>query len=75
MLRTSVFSWHEFVLLKYFQVPYTQNNCTSMISITSYSNLEEDPRSSLMEGLWRQATTTGAFTPMEKGAFRLADDM
>ncbi|KAL5542082.1 hypothetical protein UlMin_009792 [Ulmus minor] len=41
----------------------------------SYSNLEEDPGSSLSEGLWRRATTAGAFTPMEKRTFGLADDI
>ncbi|XP_038726117.1 uncharacterized protein LOC120017114 isoform X2 [Tripterygium wilfordii] len=39
-----------------------------------YSYLEEGP-ATLSEGLWRRASTAGAFTPMEKRAFGIADDI
>lgn len=39
-----------------------------------YSYLDEAP-GTLSEGLWRRATAAGAFTPMEKRAFGLADDI
>ncbi|KAI5347851.1 uncharacterized protein LOC110760957 [Prunus avium] len=39
-----------------------------------YSNLEGDP-GLLSEGLWRRASTAGAFTPMEKRAFGISDDI
>ncbi|PIN23515.1 Cyclin-dependent kinase [Handroanthus impetiginosus] len=39
-----------------------------------YSELEGDS-STLSEGLWRRASAAGAFTPMEKRAFGIADDM
>ncbi|POO02043.1 Tyrosine-protein kinase [Trema orientale] len=40
-----------------------------------YSYLEEAPGSSLSEGLWRRASAAGAFSPMEKRAFGIADDI
>ncbi|KAK4433177.1 hypothetical protein Salat_1079900 [Sesamum alatum] len=41
-----------------------------------YSELERDYSSSrLSEGLWRRASAAGAFTPMEKRAFGIADDI
>ncbi|CAB4261713.1 unnamed protein product [Prunus armeniaca] len=39
-----------------------------------YSNLEGGP-GLLSEGLWRRASTAGAFTPMEKRAFGISDDI
>ncbi|KAI3457860.1 hypothetical protein Pfo_014523 [Paulownia fortunei] len=39
-----------------------------------YSELEGDSRT-LSEGLWRRASAAGAFTPMEKRAFGIADDI
>ncbi|KAF6148513.1 hypothetical protein GIB67_042472 [Kingdonia uniflora] len=39
-----------------------------------YSTLEEGRRA-LSEGLWRRATTAGAFTPIEKRDFGIADDI
>ncbi|KAM7499879.1 hypothetical protein LguiA_024293 [Lonicera macranthoides] len=39
-----------------------------------YSDLEESS-GKLSEGLWRRASTAGAFTPMEKRAFGIADDI
>ncbi|XP_061993168.1 uncharacterized protein LOC133711023 [Rosa rugosa] len=39
-----------------------------------YSNLEGRP-GLLSEGLWRRASSAGAFTPMDKRAFGLADDI
>ncbi|PWA48441.1 protein kinase superfamily protein [Artemisia annua] len=39
-----------------------------------FSSLEESP-SGLSEGLWRRARSAGAFTPMEKRAFGIADDI
>ncbi|KAF8380732.1 hypothetical protein HHK36_028222 [Tetracentron sinense] len=39
-----------------------------------YSFLEEGP-GTLSEGLWRRASAAGAFTPMEKRAFGIADDI
>ncbi|KAJ4951486.1 hypothetical protein NE237_028318 [Protea cynaroides] len=39
-----------------------------------YSVLEEGPEI-LSEGLWRRASAAGAFTPMEKRAFGIADDI
>ncbi|XP_043694932.1 uncharacterized protein LOC122645675 isoform X1 [Telopea speciosissima] len=39
-----------------------------------YSVLEEGP-GILSEGLWRRASAAGAFTPMEKRAFGIADDI
>lgn len=39
-----------------------------------YSYLEEGP-AKLSESLWRRASAAGAFTPMEKRAFGIADDM
>ncbi|XP_076923237.1 uncharacterized protein LOC143585308 isoform X2 [Bidens hawaiensis] len=38
------------------------------------SSLEENPYG-LSEGLWRRARSSGAFTPMEKRAFGIADDI
>ncbi|XP_073130711.1 uncharacterized protein [Henckelia pumila] len=38
-----------------------------------YSELAE--RSMLSEGLWRRASAAGAFTPLEKRAFGIADDI
>ncbi|KAJ9540399.1 hypothetical protein OSB04_026905 [Centaurea solstitialis] len=38
------------------------------------SSLEESP-AGLSEGLWRRARSAGAFTPMEKRAFGIADDI
>ncbi|XP_075496244.1 uncharacterized protein LOC142533391 isoform X2 [Primulina tabacum] len=38
-----------------------------------YSELAE--RSTLSEGLWRRATAAAAFTPLEKRAFGIADDI
>lgn len=35
----------------------------------------EDSLGQLAEGLWRRATVAGAYTPMEKRAFGIADDM
>ncbi|XP_024044293.1 uncharacterized protein LOC18048871 isoform X3 [Citrus clementina] len=40
----------------------------------SFQNLEEDP-GTFSEGLWRRAAAAGAFTPMEKRAFGIADDV
>ncbi|KAK8712164.1 hypothetical protein V6N13_147411 [Hibiscus sabdariffa] len=40
----------------------------------SFSSLEECP-STFSEGLWRRASSAGAFTPMEKRAFGIADDI
>ncbi|XP_038724526.1 uncharacterized protein LOC120016028 isoform X2 [Tripterygium wilfordii] len=40
----------------------------------SYPYLEEGP-GTLSEGLWRRASTAGVFTPMEKRAFGIADDI
>ncbi|KAH9728132.1 protein kinase domain-containing protein [Citrus sinensis] len=40
----------------------------------SFQNLEEDA-GTFSEGLWRRAAGAGAFTPMEKRAFGIADDM
>ncbi|XP_030506838.2 uncharacterized protein LOC115721879 [Cannabis sativa] len=40
-----------------------------------YSYLEEGTGSSLSEGLWRRASAAGAFTPMDKRAFGIADDI
>ncbi|CAL5323522.1 unnamed protein product [Camellia sinensis] len=39
-----------------------------------YSQLEEGS-GALSEGLWRRASAAGAFTPMEKRAFGIADDI
>ncbi|KAA8540149.1 hypothetical protein F0562_026841 [Nyssa sinensis] len=39
-----------------------------------YSNLEECS-GALSEGLWRRASSAGAFSPMEKRAFGIADDI
>nr|GLL38818.1 uncharacterized protein LOC109188760 [Ipomoea trifida] len=39
-----------------------------------YSKIEEGPQI-LSEGLWRRASTAGAYSPMEKRAFGIADDM
>lgn len=39
-----------------------------------YSQLEEGS-GKFTEGLWRRASAAGAFTPMEKRAFGIADDM
>ncbi|XP_030935031.1 uncharacterized protein LOC115960331 isoform X1 [Quercus lobata] len=39
-----------------------------------YSSLDEG-RGTLSEGLWRRASAAGAFTPMEKRAFGIADDI
>ncbi|OVA02885.1 Protein kinase domain [Macleaya cordata] len=39
-----------------------------------YSSLEESP-GALSEGLWRRASIAGAFSPMEKRAFGIADDI
>ncbi|KAK1410000.1 hypothetical protein QVD17_36532 [Tagetes erecta] len=39
-----------------------------------FSSLEEN-LSGLSEGLWRRARSSGAFTPMEKRAFGIADDI
>lgn len=39
-----------------------------------FSSLEESP-AGLCEGLWRRARSAGAFTPMEKRAFGIADDI
>lgn len=39
-----------------------------------YSKLEEGS-GSLSEGLWRRASAAGAFTPLEKRAFGIADDI
>ncbi|KAM2783181.1 hypothetical protein COP1_012693 [Malus domestica] len=39
-----------------------------------YTKLEGDP-GLLSDGLWRRASTAGAFTPMEKRAFGIADDI
>lgn len=40
----------------------------------SYSSLEQNA-GTLSEGLWRRASAAGAFTPMEKRAFGIADDI
>ncbi|KAK9206116.1 hypothetical protein WN943_016389 [Citrus x changshan-huyou] len=40
----------------------------------SFQNLEEDA-GTFSEGLWRRAAAAGAFTPMEKRAFGIADDI
>ncbi|XP_006478964.2 uncharacterized protein LOC102625069 isoform X2 [Citrus sinensis] len=40
----------------------------------SFQNLEEDA-GTFSEGLWRRAAGAGAFTPMEKRAFGIADDI
>ncbi|XP_024044294.1 uncharacterized protein LOC18048871 isoform X4 [Citrus clementina] len=42
--------------------------------ILNFQNLEEDP-GTFSEGLWRRAAAAGAFTPMEKRAFGIADDV
>ncbi|XAR52078.1 Non-specific serine/threonine protein kinase [Bertholletia excelsa] len=39
-----------------------------------YSQLDEDS-GSFSEGLWRRASAAGAFTPLEKRAFGIADDI
>lgn len=39
-----------------------------------FSSLEESP-AGLCEGLWRRARSAGAFTPTEKRAFGIADDI
>nr|GMD56599.1 Cyclin-dependent kinase [Ipomoea batatas] len=39
-----------------------------------YSKIEEGPQI-LSEGLWRRASTAGAYSPMEKRAFGIADDI
>ncbi|KAG8381672.1 hypothetical protein BUALT_Bualt06G0145900 [Buddleja alternifolia] len=39
-----------------------------------YSEIEGDSRT-LSEGLWRRARSAGAFTPMDKRAFGIADDI
>lgn len=40
-----------------------------------YSFLDENLVSSLSEGLWRRASSSGAFTPMDKRVFGIADDI
>ncbi|KAL0299825.1 UNVERIFIED_CONTAM: hypothetical protein Sradi_6642300 [Sesamum radiatum] len=40
-----------------------------------YSELEGGSSRLLSEGLWRRASAAGAFTPMEKRAFGIADDI
>ncbi|XP_024018037.1 uncharacterized protein LOC21393593 isoform X3 [Morus notabilis] len=40
-----------------------------------YSFLDEDLTSSLSEGLWRRASSSGAFTPTDKRAFGIAVDI
>ncbi|CAL5364736.1 unnamed protein product [Camellia sinensis] len=42
--------------------------------VSRYSQLEEGS-GALSEGLWRRASAAGAFTPMEKRAFGIADDI
>ncbi|EEF42378.1 uncharacterized protein LOC8280489 [Ricinus communis] len=39
------------------------------------SSLEEEGLGTLSEGLWRRATAAGAFTPIQKRAFGIADDI
>ncbi|XP_048496729.1 uncharacterized protein LOC104887995 isoform X3 [Beta vulgaris subsp. vulgaris] len=42
----------------------------------SYSSLEKGPETgTLSEGLWRRATAAGAFNPIEKRNFGIADDI
>jgi hypothetical protein len=38
------------------------------------SSLSDRP-GTLSEGLWRRGSTAGAFTPLEKRAYGIADDM
>lgn len=42
--------------------------------IGRYSELEKNSNS-LSEGLWRRASGVGAYNPMDKRAFGIADDM
>ncbi|KAE9464637.1 hypothetical protein C3L33_03471, partial [Rhododendron williamsianum] len=44
------------------------------IDVSRYPKLEEGS-GTLSEGLWRRASAAGAFTPMEKRAFGIADDI
>ncbi|EXB44191.1 hypothetical protein L484_010297 [Morus notabilis] len=46
-----------------------------MTWIIRYSFLDEDLTSSLSEGLWRRASSSGAFTPTDKRAFGIAVDI
>lgn len=58
-------------------VLFLRNNIWSIyknFSSYRFSSLEENS-SGLSEGLWRRARSSGAFTPMEKRAFGIADDM
>ncbi|XP_047321769.1 uncharacterized protein LOC124925736 [Impatiens glandulifera] len=40
-----------------------------------YSEMEKQPSGPLSKGLWKRATAAGAFNPMEKRAFGIADDI
>ncbi|XP_019081781.1 uncharacterized protein LOC100264883 isoform X2 [Vitis vinifera] len=42
--------------------------------VLKFSNMENGP-GTLADGLWRRASAAGAFTPMEKRAFGISDDI
>ncbi|RWW58788.1 hypothetical protein BHE74_00034316, partial [Ensete ventricosum] len=52
----------------------TQPQQPSTALAATYSSLGA-AQSTLSEGLWRRASGAGAFTPLEKRAYGIADDM
>eukprot|EP00252_Welwitschia_mirabilis_P020156 TRINITY_DN4877_c0_g1_i2.p1 TRINITY_DN4877_c0_g1~~TRINITY_DN4877_c0_g1_i2.p1 ORF type:complete len:282 (-),score=56.99 TRINITY_DN4877_c0_g1_i2:472-1317(-) len=59
-----------------FSIDLSKHPCSSF----GYAHKIEDPSfemavATLSEGLWRRATSAGAFTPLEKKAFGIADDI
>ncbi|KAH7522225.1 hypothetical protein FEM48_Zijuj07G0115800 [Ziziphus jujuba var. spinosa] len=73
-LRDLAFSVDISNTIKNLGTLYLKTVLHPMTWIPRYSNLEEG-LGSFSEGLWRRATSAGAFTALEKRAFGIADDI